>query len=176
MPQQDRLSDDRFSQKDSISGAPVVAVAALSSSSDQTPPFGGILKIPKEAVGPMRCCTLPNFTRFGNPHRVRGGHCEDRAGSALQTIDFETDKPLQLGRTGLSSAFGHVDSMGKVLNPRRRRVRRRVVRPLASPASGTTYQSSTRRHQGRAVECCRRRQQTILTVLIAASRHRSTSM
>ncbi|MEK7869767.1 MAG: hypothetical protein AAB271_05485, partial [Nitrospirota bacterium] len=54
MPQQDKLSDDRFSQKDSISSAPVVAIAALSSSSDQTPPFGGILKIPKEAVGPMR--------------------------------------------------------------------------------------------------------------------------
>ena len=34
--------------------------------------------------------------------------------ATLATIDFETDKPLQLGRAGQSSAFGHVDSMGKI--------------------------------------------------------------
>lgn len=34
-PQQDRLTDERVSQRDSISGMPVVAVAALSSGSDR---------------------------------------------------------------------------------------------------------------------------------------------
>jgi len=34
--------------------------------------------------------------------------------TALATIEFETEKPLQLGRAGQSSAFGHVDSMGKI--------------------------------------------------------------
>ena len=63
--------------------------------------------------------------------------------AALQTIDFETDKPLQLGRTGQSSAFGHVDSLGKVFDlPVVGEFADGVVRPLASPASGTSYQSS----------------------------------
>ena len=34
--------------------------------------------------------------------------------AALITMDFETDKPLQLGRAGQSAAFGHVDSLGKI--------------------------------------------------------------
>ena len=145
MPQQDRLSNDRFSQKDSISGAPVVAVAALSSSSDQTPPFGGTLKIPKEAIGPMRLLAVAEISRgrLGTRTVFDEVIVKIEPEAALQTIDFETDKPLQLGRTGQSSAFGHVDSMGKVFElPVVGEFADGVVRPLASPASGTTYQSS----------------------------------
>jgi len=145
MPQQDRLSDDRFSQKDSISGAPVVAVAALSSSSDQTPPFGGTLKIPKEAVGPMRLLAVAEISRgrLGTRTVFDEVIVKIEPEAALQTIEFETDKPLQLGRTGQSSAFGHVDSMGKVFElPVVGEFADGVVRPLASPASGTSYQSS----------------------------------
>lgn len=145
MPQQDRLSDDRFSQKDSISGAPVVAVAALSSSSDQTPPFGGTLKIPKEAIGPMRLLAVAEISRgrLGTRTVFDEVIVKIEPEAALQTIDFETDKPLQLGRTGQSSAFGHVDSMGKVFElPVVGEFADGVVRPLASPASGTSYQSS----------------------------------
>ena len=145
MPQQDRLSDDRFSQKDSISGAPVVAIAALSSSSDQTPPFGGTLKIPKEAIGPMRLLAVAEISRgrLGTRTVFDEVIVKVEPEAALQTIDFETDKPLQLGRTGQSSAFGHVDSMGKVFElPVVGEFADGVVRPLASPASGTTYQSS----------------------------------
>ena len=145
MPQQDRLSDDRFSQKDSISGAPVVAVAALSSDSGHTPPFGGILKIPKEAVGPMRLLAVAEISRgrLGTRTVFDEVIVQVEPEAALQTIDFETDKPLQLGRTGQSSAFGHVDSMGKVFElPVVGEFADGVVRPLASPASGTSYQSS----------------------------------
>ncbi len=145
MPQQDKLSDDRFSQKDSISGAPVVAVAALSSGSDQTPPFGGTLKIPKEAIGPMRLLAVAEISRgrLGTRTVFDEVIVKIEPEAALQTIDFETDKPLQLGRTGQSSAFGHVDSMGKVFElPVVGEFADGVVRPLASPASGTTYRSS----------------------------------
>ena len=145
MPQQDRLSDDRFSRKDSISGAPVVAVAALSSSSEQSPPFGGTLKIPKEAIGPMRLLAVAEISRgrLGTRTVFDEVIVKIEPEAALQTIDFETDKPLQLGRTGQSSAFGHVDSLGKVFElPVVGEFADGVVRPLASPASGTTYQSS----------------------------------
>ena len=145
MPQQDRLSDDRFSQKDSISGAPVVAVAALSSTSDQTPPFGGTLKIPKEAIGPMRLLAVAEISRgrLGTRTVFDEVIVKIEPEAALQTIDFETDKPLQLGRTGQSSAFGHVDSLGKVFElPVVGEFTDGVVRPLASPASGTSYQSA----------------------------------
>lgn len=145
MPQQDRLSDDRFSQKDSISGAPVVAIAALSSDSDHTPPFGGSLTVPKEAVGPMRLLAVAEISRgrLGTRTVFDEVMVKVEPEAALQTIDFETDKPLQLGRTGQSSAFGHVDSMGKVFElPVVGEFADGVVRPLSSPASGTSYQSS----------------------------------
>jgi|CXWL01.1.fsa_nt_gi hypothetical protein len=145
MPQQDRLSDDRFSQKDSISGAPVVAIAALSSSSDQTPPFGGALKVPTDAVGPMRLLAVAEISRgrLGTRTVFDEVIVTVEPEAALQMIDFETDKPLQLGRTGQSSAFGHVDSLGKVFElPVVGEFADGVVRPLASPASGTSYQSS----------------------------------
>lgn len=145
MPQQDRLSDDRFSQKDSISGAPVVAIAALSSDSDHTPPFGGSLTVPKEAVGPMRLLAVAEISRgrLGTRTVFDEVIVKVEPEAALQTIDFETDKPLQLGRTGQSSAFGHVDSMGKVFElPVVGEFADGIVRPLASPASGTSYQSS----------------------------------
>ena len=48
-----------------------------------------------------------------------------------------------LGRAGQSSTFGHVDSLGKIFElPVVGEFADGVVRPLASPASGTSYQSS----------------------------------
>jgi hypothetical protein len=61
----------------------------------------------------------------------------------LAIIDFETEKPLQLGRAGQSSAFGHVDSMGKVFElPVVGEFTDGVTRRISSPASGTSYTSS----------------------------------
>jgi hypothetical protein len=64
--------------------------------------------------------------------------------AALTTIDFETDKPLQLGRTGQSSAFGHVDSLGKVFElPVIGDFADGVTRRISLPATGPSYQSSS---------------------------------
>ncbi len=145
MPQQDKLADDKYSQKDSITGAPVVAVAALSSGFDQTPPFGGTLKVPKEAVGPMRLLAVAEISRgrLGTRTVFDEVIVKVEPDAALQTIDFETDKPLQLGRAGQSSAFGHVDSMGKIFElPVVGEFADGIVRPIPTPSSGTSYHSS----------------------------------
>lgn len=145
MPQQDRLGDDRFFQKDSITGAPVVAIAALSSGSDQTPPFGGALRVPKEAIGPTRLLAVAEISRgrLGTRTVFDEVIVKVEPATALQTIEFETDKPLQLGRAGQSSAFGHVDSMGKIFElPVVGEFADGVTRPISSPASGSSYQSS----------------------------------
>ena len=144
-PQQDRLHDDRASQRDSISGMPVVAVAALSSGAEQTPPFGGVLRVPKEAVGRMRLLAVAEISRgrLGTRSVFDEVMVNAEPRAALQAIDFETDKPLQLGRAGQSSAFGHVDSMGKIFElPVVGEFDDGTVRPLSAPSSGTSYQSS----------------------------------
>ncbi len=145
MPPQDRLGDDRFFQRDSIAGAPVVSVAALSAGSDQSPPFGGALPVPKAAVGPTRLLAVAEVSRGRLGTRTVFDEVIVRVApdAALQTIDFETDKPLQLGRAGQSSAFGHVDSMGKIFDlPVVGDYEDGIVRPLNSPSTGTSYHSS----------------------------------
>src|SRR5215217_783963 len=148
MPQQDRLADDRLVQRDSISGTPVVAVAALSSGSDQAPPFGGALRVPKEAVGRMRLLAVAEISRgrLGTRSVFDEVMVNAEPKGALLAIDFETDKPLQLGRAGQSSAFGHVDSMGKIFElPVVGEFDDGTVRPLNAPSSGTSYQSSNQK-------------------------------
>jgi hypothetical protein len=145
MPRQDRLADDRYWQRDSITGAPVVALAALSSGSDQTPPFGGPLKVPKEAIGPTRLLAVAEISRgrLGTRTVFDEVIVKVEPEAALESIDFETEKPLQLGRAGQSSAFGHVDSMGKIFElPVVGEFADGIARPLSSPSSGTSYQSS----------------------------------
>ncbi len=101
--------------------------------------------MPKDAIGPMRLLAVAEISRgrLGTRTVFDEVIVKVEPEAALQTIDFETDKPLQLGRTGQSSAFGHVDSLGKVFElPVVGEFADGVVRPLASPASGTSYQSS----------------------------------
>ena len=48
---QDRLADEKYWQRDSVTDAPVVALPSLVSTSDGRPPFGGALKVPAGAIG-----------------------------------------------------------------------------------------------------------------------------
>lgn len=147
-PQQEKVGDDRFFQKDSASGAPVVAIASLASTSEQSPPFGGALRVPKDAVGPMRLLAVADISRgrLGTRSVFDEVIVNVEPEAALQAIDFETEKPLQLGRAGQSSAFGHVDSMGKVFElPVVGEFADGVTRPIGSPSSGTSYQSSNQK-------------------------------
>jgi hypothetical protein len=138
--------DDRLvEQDDTTATGSIVAPVALIGLSDHRPPFGGPLLVPKDGIGPMRLLAVADISR---------GRLEKRSifdeilvqvepHAALASIEFETDKPLQLGRAGQSSAFGHVDSLGKIFElPVVGEFTDGVTRRISSPASGTAYQSS----------------------------------
>ena len=66
--------------------------------------------------------------------------------ASLAIIDFETDKPLHLGRAGQSSTFGHVDSLGKVFElPVVGEFTDGVTRRISTLGSGTSLQSSNQK-------------------------------
>lgn len=138
--------DDRLvEQDDATATGSIVAPVALIGLSDHRPPFGGPLLVPKDGIGPMRLLAVAEISR---------GRLEKRSvfdeilvqvepTAALASIEFETDKPLQLGRAGQSSAFGHVDSMGKVFElPVVGEFADGVTRRISTLGSGTRYQSS----------------------------------
>ncbi|TKB56978.1 MAG: hypothetical protein E8D49_15240 [Nitrospira sp.] len=138
--------DDRLvEQDDATATGSIVTPVALIGLSDHHPPFGGPLLVPKDGIGPMRLLAVAEISR---------GRLEKRSifdeilvqvepHAALVSIEFETDKPLQLGRAGQSSAFGHVDSLGKIFElPVVGEFTDGVVRRISSPASGTSYKSS----------------------------------
>ena len=138
--------DDRLvEQEDTTATGAIVAPVALIGLSDHRPPFGGPLLVPKDGIGPMRLLAVAEISR---------GRLEKRSvfdeilvqvepHAALISIEFQTDKPLQLGRAGQSSAFGHVDSLGKIFQlPVVGEFADGVVRRISTPASGTNFTSS----------------------------------
>ena len=111
----------------------------------QNPPFGGPLLVPKDGIGPMRLLAVAEISRgrLGTRSVFVEILVQVEPTASLTTIDFETDKPLQLGRAGQSSAFGHVDSMGKIFElPVVGEFADGVTHRISSPASGTSYKSS----------------------------------
>jgi PKD domain len=132
-------------QDDATATGSIVAPVAMIGLSDHRPPFGGPLLVPKDGIGPMRLLAVADISR---------GRLEKRSifdeilvqvepNAALASIEFETDKPLQLGRAGQSSAFGHVDSLGKIFElPVVGEFADGVTRRISLPATGTSYKSS----------------------------------
>lgn len=132
-------------QDDATATGSIVVPVAMIGSAEQEPAFGGPLKVPQEGIGPMRLLAVAEISRG----RLGTGSVFDEVlvkvepSAALTTIDFETDKPLQLGRAGQSSAFGHVDSLGKIFElPVVADFADGVTRRISTPASGTSYTSS----------------------------------
>jgi hypothetical protein len=138
-------NDTLVEQEDATATGSIVAPVALIGLSDYNPPFGGQLRVPKDGIGPMRLLAVAEISRgrLGTRSVFDEILVQVEPTAALSTIDFETDKPLQLGRTGQSSAFGHVDSMGKIFElPVVGEFTDGVVRKISAPATGTNYQSS----------------------------------
>ena len=132
-------------QDDSTATGSIVAPVAMAASAEQEPAFGGPLKVPQDGIGPMRLLAVAEISRG----RLGTGSVFDEVivkvepSATLTTIDFETDKPLHLGRAGQSSAFGHVDSLGKIFElPIVADFADGVTRRISTPASGTGYTSS----------------------------------
>ena len=143
-PSQGSMATEKYWQKDSITGAPVVALPALTSTVDRQPPYGGTLPIPPDAIGRMRLLAIADISqgRLGRKTVFDEVFVTVQPAADLLSIDFETEKPLQLGRTGQSSAFGHVDSLGKIFElPVVGEFADGIIRPLSSPGTGTTYAS-----------------------------------
>jgi hypothetical protein len=138
--------DDRLvEQEDATATGSIVAPVALIGLSDHHPPFGGPLLVPKDGIGPMRLLAVAEISRgrLGTRSVFDEILVQVEPHAALATIDFETDKPLQLGRAGQSSAFGHVDSMGKIFElPVVGEFADGVTRRISTLASGTSYKSS----------------------------------
>ncbi len=132
-------------QDDVTATGTIVAPIAMIGTAEHNPPFGGPLKVPLNAIGPMRLLAVAEISRGRLGARSVFDETIVRVAppAALTTIDFETDKPLQLGRAGQSSAFGHVDSMGKIFElPVVGDFADGVTRRISTPASGTSYTSS----------------------------------
>ncbi len=132
-------------QDNSTAIGSIVTPVTTIGTAEQDPPFGGPLKIPQDRVGPMRLLAVAEVSRgrLGARSIFDEVIVDVEPPATLTTIDFETDKPLQLGRAGQSSAFGHVDSMGKIFElPVVADFADGVTRPIATPASGTSYESS----------------------------------
>jgi hypothetical protein len=110
------MATDKYWQKDSITGAPVVALPVLTSTVDRVPPYGGALPVPPDAIGRMRLLAIADISqgRLGRKTVFDEILVTVQPAAELLSIDFETEKPLQLGRSGQSSAYGHVDSLGKI--------------------------------------------------------------
>ena len=133
-------------QDDSTAIGSIVAPVAMVGSAEQEPAFGGPLKVPQDGIGPMRLLAVAEISRgrLGTRAVFDEVIVKVEPSTALTTIDFETDKPLQLGRAGQSAAFGHVDSMGKIFElPVVADFADGISRRISTPASGTNYESSS---------------------------------
>ncbi len=137
--------DTLVEQEDATAMGSIVAPVVLIGLSDHHPAFGGPLLVPKDGIGPMRLLAVAEISRgrLGTRSVFDEIVVQVEPAATLTTIDFETDKPLQLGRAGQSSAFGHVDSLGKIFElPVAGEFTDGVTRRISSPASGTSYKSS----------------------------------
>jgi hypothetical protein len=132
-------------QDDATATGSIVAPVALIGQAGQDPPFSGPLLVPREGIGPMRLLAVAEISRgrLGTRFVFDEVVAQVEPKAALAVIDFETDKPLQLGRAGQSSAFGHVDSLGKIFElPVVGEFSDGVVRKISAPETGTSYESS----------------------------------
>ncbi len=137
--------DTLVGQEDATATGSIVAPVALIGLSNHDPAFGGPLLIPKDGIGPMRLLAVAEISRgrLGTRTIFDEILVTVEPPAALNTIDFETDKPLQLGRTGQSSAFGHVDSLGKIFElPVVGEFADGVTRRISTTATGSSFQSS----------------------------------
>ncbi len=120
---------------------------ALVSTAKHTPPFGGNILVPKEAIGTYRLLAVAE--QGGRQSQVELLaifdevllHIEPKA--QLVEIDFQTDKPLRLGRAGGSRVYDHLDFLGKTLElPVVGQFSDGITRAIRHHTAGTTYHSA----------------------------------
>ena len=138
--------DVLIAQEDTTATGSITAPVSLIGLPENTPSFGGPLPVPQDGIGPMRLLAVAEISRgrLGTRSVFDEILIKVEPKAALVAIDFETDKPLQLGRAGQSSAFGHVDSLGKIFElPVVGDFSDGITRRISSPETGTQYESSS---------------------------------
>lgn len=132
-------------QDDATATGSIVAPVVLTGQAQHTPPFGGPLLVPKDGIGPMRLLAVAEISRgrLGTRSIFDEVMVQVAPKADLTAIDFETEKPLQLGRNGQSAAFGHVDSLGKIFElPVVGDFADGITRRISALGTGTSYISS----------------------------------
>lgn len=130
-------------QASSIGG--IVTTVALISTAESDPPFGGNLRVPKEAIGRMRLLAVAEISRgrLGSRSVFHEILVDVKPDATLTTIDFETSKPWTFGSAGREAVYASIDSIGKTaVLPVVGLYSDGVARPIRLPATGTTYRSS----------------------------------
>lgn len=118
---------------------------SLVAGADSRPPFGGTLRVPKDAIGRMRLLAIGDITRgrLGTRTVFDEILVDVKPDAKLTAIDFDTEKPLRFGRAGREAVYASIDSLGKTYElPVVGLYSDGVVRPIRLPATGTTYESS----------------------------------
>lgn len=138
--------DETLVEKEEISSTgSIVAKPWLVATASDNPPFGGALQVPQDAIGTMRLLAVADISRG----RLGGRSVFDEIlvqvepEAELTSIEFETDKPLILGRPGQAATYGQVDSLGKIFElPVVGVFADGIVRSIRHPGTGTSYRSS----------------------------------
>ena len=120
---------------------------ALVSTNTNTPPFGGTLRVPRTAVGNYRLLAVAEGEEKLRNQALWAIFDEVmlrvEPDADLEHIDFETDKPLRLGRAGSVNVYGQVDFLGKVVElPVVGTFSDGVTRPMRLHSTGMSYHSS----------------------------------
>ena len=124
------------------------------------PPMAADLLCPQDGIGPMRLLAVGDISRGRLGIRSVFDEIVVRVepSAELRSIEFETDKPLRLGRLGQSSDYGHVDSMGKIFDlPVIGDVfrRRGSIHSLAGKPVPLTFFKRTGHQNPSAWHCCK---------------------
>lgn len=120
---------------------------ALVATAKSTPPFGGSILIPKDAIGTYRLLAVAE--QGGRQSQVALLAIFDEVliniqpEARLLEIDFQTDKPLRLGRAGGTQVYDQVDFLGKTFAlPVIGRFSDGITRAIRRYSTGTTYHSA----------------------------------
>ena len=120
---------------------------ALVSTNSNDPPYGGMVGVPKTAIGHLRLLAVAE--KEGSDLGKEQWAIFDELtltiepDSELLEIEFETEKPLGFGRAGSAVVYDQVDFLGKVVElPVVGIFADGVARPIRLQPTGTTYQSS----------------------------------
>jgi hypothetical protein len=120
---------------------------ALVSTVKHTPPFGGKIVIPQEAIGTYRLLAVAE--QGGRQSKVALQAIFDEVlitiepDAQLLGIHFQTDKPLRFGRAGGVRVYDQLDSLGTTFElPVTGEFSDGITRALRRHTTGTTYHSA----------------------------------